>query len=65
MDDPAISEAIEGNLILARDLGITGTPSFIVGDEVVRGLVDLETLQRLIDQARSMVGGAGSSVSGE
>jgi protein-disulfide isomerase len=52
MQDPAIQEAIGRNLQLASALGITGTPSFIIGDEVVPGAVDLRTLQSLIARAR-------------
>jgi protein-disulfide isomerase len=52
MQDPAIQEAIARNLQLASALGITGTPSFIIGEEVVPGAVDLRTLQSLIARAR-------------
>jgi protein-disulfide isomerase len=52
MQDPTILEAIARNLQLGNALGITGTPSFIVGDHLVPGAVDLGTLQRLISRAR-------------
>ena len=52
MEDPAIEAAIERNLELANALGITGTPSFVIGDEIVPGAVDRATLERLITQAR-------------
>lgn len=52
MQDPAIQEAIARNLGLANALGITGTPSFIIGQEIVPGAVDLRTLQGLIARAR-------------
>lgn len=52
MEDPAILAAIENNRALANELRITGTPTFIVGDEIIRGLVDLATLQRSIAEAR-------------
>jgi protein-disulfide isomerase len=52
MQDPAIQEAIARNLQLANALGITGTPSFIIGQEVVPGAVGLRTLQSLIARAR-------------
>jgi protein-disulfide isomerase len=52
MADPAIEAAIERNLELANALGITGTPSFVIGDSVVPGAVDRKTLETLIDQAR-------------
>lgn len=52
MKDPAILAAIERNRALANDLRITGTPTFVVGDEIIRGLVDLATLKRFIADAR-------------
>jgi len=59
MQDPAIAEAIERNLQLALALRINGTPSFVVGKEIVRGATDLGTLQELIRLARA--GGEGAS----
>lgn len=53
MEDPAIQGTIDGNLELARSLRINGTPSWVIGDEVVRGLVDLDALTRLIKRARA------------
>jgi protein-disulfide isomerase len=52
MADPAIEAAIQRNLALASALGITGTPSFVIGDRVVPGAVDRTTLEGLITQAR-------------
>jgi protein-disulfide isomerase len=52
MQDPAIQQAIARNLQLADALGITGTPSFIIGREVVPGAVNLRTLQDLVARAR-------------
>ena len=57
MQDPAIQDAIERNLALAGDLRINGTPSFVVGDEIVRGLTDLPTLKGLIAEARAAADG--------
>jgi len=52
MDDPAIAAAIDKNLALARELRINGTPGFVIGDQILRGATDLETLQTLIREAR-------------
>ena len=52
MEDPEVAKAIERNLKLADELRITGTPSFVVADDVVRGLVDVATLQKLIAKSR-------------
>jgi protein-disulfide isomerase len=52
MQDPTIQEAIGRNLQLANALGITGTPSFVIGDRMVPGAVDLRTLQGLVAEVR-------------
>lgn len=57
MEDPDISAAIERNLALARELRISGTPAFVAGDDVIRSLVDLPTLQRFIAAARTQAEG--------
>lgn len=53
MNDSAIQTAIDRNLALAGVLRINGTPSFVVGEEIVRGATDLNTLQGLIQKARA------------
>jgi protein-disulfide isomerase len=52
MVDPAIQAHIDRNLALARALQINGTPSFVIGEQIVPGAVDLATLGRLIREAR-------------
>ena len=52
MQDPAIQAAIARNLELANALGITGTPSFVIGDRIVPGAADFRTLQGLIADVR-------------
>lgn len=52
MEDPAIQKMIDRNLALAQALRINGTPSFVAGDQIVRGAVDLAALQQLIREAR-------------
>ncbi len=53
MRDPAIEEAIARNLQLANALQITGTPSFVIGQQIVPGAVDLRTLQSFVTRARN------------
>ena len=53
MASPEITKAIERNLALALALGISGTPSFVIGDRIVPGAVDLDALKQLIAQARA------------
>lgn len=45
MENPAIISAIQDTYTLANGLGITGTPSYIIGDEVIFGAVGHEELQ--------------------
>lgn len=52
MGDPAIAETIARNQALAGALGINGTPSFVVADQVVPGAADRATFEGLISQAR-------------
>ena len=52
MKKPEIEEQIQKVYQLARALNINGTPAFIVGDRIVPGAVDLETLKTLVRQAR-------------
>ncbi|MGH6937931.1 DsbA family protein [Hypericibacter sp.] len=52
MKDPLIDQAVQRNRALAQALRISGTPSFVIGREIVRGLVDIETMRRFIVAAR-------------
>lgn len=61
MNRAAIKKLVEGNEInipieevyaLANSLGLTGTPSYVVGDEVVMGAVGYETLREKIQAYR-------------
>ena len=49
---PEWQTVIDRNRSLAKTLGITGTPAFIVGTELVPGAVDLKMLQSLVAQVR-------------
>ncbi|MEM6728612.1 MAG: DsbA family protein, partial [Pseudomonadota bacterium] len=62
LDGPAISATMETtevddiiakNFELARALQITGTPTFIIGDQVVRGFVPLEGMREIIEEERA------------
>jgi protein-disulfide isomerase len=51
MANPEWQKVIDANRALARDLGISGTPGFIVGTELVPGALDLNGLKELIARA--------------
>ena len=50
---PAIAAEIEANLETARDLHLTGTPSFVIGDQLLAGAVGYQALKDAVDKARS------------
>jgi protein-disulfide isomerase len=52
MSDPAIEASIRRSYQLADTLGISGTPSFVLGDETVFGAVGSETLLTKIENVR-------------
>ena len=52
MEAQEIDAHIQTSMRLARALGITGTPSFVIGDALVPGVVDVERLQTLVSDAR-------------
>ena len=53
MNSDEVKATIRKNVALARALGINGTPSFVIGDQLVPGAVSLETLKELIERARA------------
>lgn len=50
--DPKIEAEISRNLEMARQLGFNGTPSWVVGEQIMSGAVGKEALAEAIDQAR-------------
>ena len=52
MASPQIAAELKANFTLADALDVHGTPTFIVGKEIVPGAVDIASLKRLIAAAR-------------
>lgn len=52
MEDPAIEAGLRATFELARALDVSGTPTFVIGDSVVRGFVQPDALRRLVAAAR-------------
>ena len=52
MKNPEIDAILKRNFALADALKLRGTPSFVIGDELLRGGRDLQTLRRIIDRQR-------------
>jgi len=53
MKDPAINESLDRNIELAHAIGITGTPTFIIGDAMLVGSKPLAEMESAIADARS------------
>ena len=53
MESPAVELHLERSNDLARNLGFTGTPAFIVGDQTVPGMISLEKIEKLIADVRA------------
>ena len=47
-----VRKELERNLGLARQLGVTGTPAWVIGGQLISGAVGREKLQQAIDAAR-------------
>lgn len=53
MEAPEIAESLDRNAQLARALNVSGTPAFIIGNQLVPGAVDIATLKKLVAEARA------------
>ena len=52
MAAPAITKQLDENLALAKALGVTGTPTMVVGTQLFPGEVEAGDLKQAIAQAR-------------
>lgn len=53
MDAPEVEAEIGANRALAQAMSINGTPTFVVGDQMLRGYLPLEEMLRVVDEARA------------
>jgi protein-disulfide isomerase len=56
MQDPAIIGLLQANESLAAALGISGTPGFLFGKQLVPGAVSLDDMKKLVSSARAQAG---------
>ena len=54
INSPWITLAIKENRVLAENLGIRGTPAFVIGNKIVPGAVSSKTLKNFIREARRL-----------
>ena len=52
MKSPEIEKTLKQDYGLAEALGLNGTPSYVIGDNVVVGAVGFDTLKENINTAR-------------
>lgn len=53
MNHPSVARHIALSMDLTRSLGINGTPSFVIGDKVARGIITPEELTGYVRDARA------------
>ncbi len=53
MESPAVAKELESNALMARSLGISGTPAFVIGDQLVPGAVGKDKIKALVDKSRA------------
>ena len=52
MESPAVREVLSNNRALGDRMQITGTPTFVFGDQMVRGYVDLAQMRQIVEAER-------------
>ena len=50
MMSPATDKALQANLTLAAALGVDVTPTFVIGERLIRGALSAEAFQALVDE---------------
>jgi len=53
MQSPEVMAVIQANHALAGQLNITGTPTFVIGNQLLRGYLPEAEMQKIVDQARA------------
>ncbi|MFG1755482.1 DsbA family protein [Streptosporangium sandarakinum] len=49
LDDPAVAQSVQKEAQASAALGVSGTPTFVLGEEVVNGAQPIEVFRQLID----------------
>ncbi len=52
MAAPEVNAVLDANFALAQALGISGTPTFVMGGGMLRGYAPLQTLQAIVEEER-------------
>jgi protein-disulfide isomerase len=52
MKGPAIDQSLDRNIALARAIGVTGTPTFVIGNAMLIGVKPLPEMESAIGEVR-------------
>ncbi len=52
----SVSASIDKSSSMAKDLGIRGTPGFVIGNEIYPGYIGIDSLRKAVEKARSVQG---------
>ena len=52
MEAPEVQAVIDRNMALARSIGVTGTPAFVIKDELIPGAVDYDYLVDVVEKKK-------------
>ncbi|SLN11947.1 DsbA family protein [Pseudooctadecabacter jejudonensis] len=53
MDSPAVGDILAANRALGDRMQITGTPTFVFGDQMVRGYINLSQMRQIVEAERA------------
>ncbi len=53
MDSAEVDAVIDDNRALAQQLGVSGTPTFVLGERILRGYLPLEDMRTLVEATRA------------
>jgi protein-disulfide isomerase len=56
LKNAALKAEVDKNLVLGRELGLTGTPSYIIGNRILSGAVGFDRLKDAVAAARAEKG---------
>ncbi len=54
MKSSEVTQIIQANRALGQRLKISGTPTFIIGDQILRGYLPLDNMQAIVKEARTL-----------
>jgi len=52
MDTDEVTDILRANQELGRTLGISGTPTFVIGDQLIRGYVPFDAMTQIVEEVR-------------